>query len=295
MEFRSLNEFTLDRLAALWNDGFAGYFVDATTTPEGFLRRFAVEQLSLDLSFAAVLNGEPIGFVLSGARTIQGRKLAWNGGTGIVPARRGQGVGKAMIAEALRRYEAASVGLATLEAISANEAAIALYERMGYRTMDRLKIFQHGGELTADAFGAPGAAPIAVRRGPAHELARLACYDWMAPWQTQWMHPANAEAAIAYDEQGRPLGYALFKTARDEEGKPASIALFQCRAAASREDAGAVVGALLSDVFPPGQTIARRTLNLPASHDDAVRALEQAGFTLALEQVYMTRSLPESR
>ncbi|MBB6670357.1 GNAT family N-acetyltransferase [Cohnella nanjingensis] len=296
MEFKSLRDYTLDQLAVMWNEGFTGYFVDATQSPEGFLRRFAAEHLSLDLSFAAVLEGKPVGFVLSGARAIGGTKTAWNGGTGIAPAYRGQGIGKLMIAEALRRYAAHGVGLATLEAIAANAPAIALYERMGYRTINRLKILQQTGELPAVTFAAAGTGPFRVQLGTAPDVRGLSFYDHSAPWQTQWANLTNAESAILYDDQDRPLGYALFKLAYDEHGNPASASLFQCRADERREDAGAIVRHLLAAVFPPHPSLTRRTMNLPASHAEAVQALEQAGFSLLMEQVQMTQPLsPEEQ
>ena len=35
----------------------------------------------------------PIGFVLQGIREVDGQKIAWNGGTGIIPKYRGKKLG----------------------------------------------------------------------------------------------------------------------------------------------------------------------------------------------------------
>ncbi|MGH9881544.1 MAG: GNAT family N-acetyltransferase, partial [Pyrinomonadaceae bacterium] len=45
-------------------------------------------------SFIAFVEGKPVGFLLNGIRNNSGGKFAWNGGTAVVPAFRGKGVGR---------------------------------------------------------------------------------------------------------------------------------------------------------------------------------------------------------
>lgn len=46
--------------------------------------------IPLENSLAIYVDGEPAGFVMNGVRDVDGKKLAWNGGTGIAPVFRGQ-------------------------------------------------------------------------------------------------------------------------------------------------------------------------------------------------------------
>ncbi len=51
-----------------------------------------MEGLSAELSIIAFQDEQPVGIALSGLRTIDGKKVAWNGGTGVAVPLRSQGV-----------------------------------------------------------------------------------------------------------------------------------------------------------------------------------------------------------
>lgn len=93
MIFKNMSELSAEDLVALWNKGFEGYFLNSTLDLSKFMARTVHEGLSLEHSLVMFENKEPIGFVMNGFRTIDGSKVAWNGGTGIVPDYRGEDSG----------------------------------------------------------------------------------------------------------------------------------------------------------------------------------------------------------
>ncbi|WP_126428998.1 hypothetical protein [Brevibacillus marinus] len=59
IQLKRLRECTLDEAVAAWNSGFAGYYVDVSTTADKFLNRMYREDLSASLSIVAWVDGKP--------------------------------------------------------------------------------------------------------------------------------------------------------------------------------------------------------------------------------------------
>lgn len=285
---KPLSQCTFDEAVKVWNEGFQGYFFDMTSTMNTYLHRLAKEEVSPQLSVVAWADGLPVGFVMNGIRNIQGKKVAWNGGTGVIPAFRRKGVAQELMDATMEIYRKEGVQVATLEAISHNQAAISLYKRLGYTITDHLVFLRHKGSYPLSS--GMREEGYHLSRGPAHELSRLPMYRSLAPWQNQWASLPDGEAIIAHDPMGKALGYALIKRAFDEEGNLSSIGLYQCEVAADREDADAISRFLLTESFAPlDQTLLRSTVNLPVSNQRVYTMLKEAGFDLFIEQVHMMK------
>src|SRR6185295_9393834 len=115
LEFRRMSTCSFQTAVEVWNEGFQGYAIDLTLSLDSFLSRLTANGISPDHSFVAFNEGAPVGFVLTALRTEGDLKLAWNGGTGVIPAMRGKGVGKALIDAAIELYETELVDVALLE------------------------------------------------------------------------------------------------------------------------------------------------------------------------------------
>lgn len=284
---------TFAEVTKAWNRGFEGYFVPVTMTEETLVQRLGAEGYSLSLSVVAFDGQEPIGLVASGLRTVNGRQLAWNGGTGVATAYRRQGIGRRLMQATLDNYREAGVDIATLEAISQNDKAIALYQQLGYDLVDRLLFWQRTEGLSADAFGVTSDSPYRVRRILTQQVAGISFYQADVPWQNQWQSLRDGEALLVEDGQEQPVGYALFKRMVDETGKVAAIVLRQCVAKPGHPDAERILAVALTHVYAPYTLECRRsTFNLPASQEKLLRILERAGFgPSGTEQVYMIKKM----
>ncbi|CAG7622748.1 hypothetical protein PAESOLCIP111_02440 [Paenibacillus solanacearum] len=284
---RRLSQCTLEEALEAWNKGFEGYFIDATMTLDAFLARMASEGLSPALSVIAFIDGKPSGIVLNGIRTIRGKRVSWNGGTGVAPAFRGQGLGKKLIQASLDIYREEQVNTATLEAIQANVPAIELYQRMGYCIVDRLAILQHKGmcELPAEEL-----APYTVVKAKPQELVRVPFYEPMTAWQTQWPSVRDGESLILADSSGQEVAYCLYRRGFDASGAHVSTTLFQCEVKPDRPDRETLLRCALAHALGSPRELTRRAFNMLRGHD-AVRLLLGAGFEQTSEQVMMTRAI----
>lgn len=289
---KRLSHCSFAEATAIWNNGFAGYFVDAAMSEERFVARLGLEGIYPSLSLVAYVDEEPAGMVLSGIRMIQGKKVAWNGGTCVATAFRGQGVAKALMEAAMQVYQEEGVEVATLEAFRQNERAISLYERMGYQVRDHLLFLTRTEDFAStDPFFQMNAPYVGIKGVPA-DVQLLPFYQAMAPWQTQWSGIHDGESVVVTDSRGEVVGYALYKRIFDEAGGVAAITLFQCAAAPEREDAEEIIRYTLTRVFAPESKVGRRgTFNFPASQELVVHILEEAGFVPSIEQVYMVKML----
>lgn len=290
---KRMSDCTIAEITKAWNRGFEGYFFPITMTEESIVQRLGAEGYTISLSVVAYDGDEPIGLVASGLRTVNGRKVAWNGGTGVATQYRRKGVGRQLMQATLELYREAGVEDATLEAISKNEKAIALYQQLGYEVVDRLLFWQHTGPLAPDAFGVQRTESYRVRTGIAQEAALLPFYQADAPWQNQWMSLRDSEVILIDDLEGQTVGYAMYKRTLNEEGNVAAITLRQCAAKPDHPDAENILRLALSKLYAPHALDCRRTtFNLPATEKRLLEILESAGFGPSeTEQVYMVKKL----
>ncbi|NTU21625.1 GNAT family N-acetyltransferase [Brevibacillus sp. HB1.2] len=294
---KRMSDCTFAEVTKAWNRGFEGYFIEFTMTEEMLVQRLGGEGYVLSLSVVAFDGTEPIGVVASGMRTIAGRKVAWNGGTGVATEYRRQGVGKQLIEATLDLYREAGVEVATLEALSQNTKAIALYEQKGYDVVDRLLFLQQSGPLAENAFQTNVQADYRVRRILAPEVAMLPFYVTDVPWQNYWLNLRDAQAVLIEDREGQAVGYAMYKCSINEEGKVSGIVLRQCVAQPEHPDAQDILKTALAHVYGPlAHDCRRSTFNLRAADTLLVESLQAAGFSPSeTEQVFMIKQMEAAK
>ena len=291
-EIRRLSDCSFAEAVQIWNEGFQGYFVDMTLSLDRYLSRLQRDALSPEFSLLAFCDGMPAGFLLNGIRTSAGRKLAWNGGTGVSPQFRGRGVGKALMRATVDLYREQGIEIATLEAISENEPAISLYKQFEYRIVDRLVFLQHDGELNERAFAQLSSHSYSAAQVAPYLVGQLEFYQELAPWQAHWQNFArdNGAALLVSDAAGAAVGYALYKNKCDEKGRTVDIALYQCVAGPGSDGAAILSCAMRSLYAPLDLACTRSTYNFSKSNEVAQKMLLEAGFTGFIEQVHMVRT-----
>lgn len=291
IEIKRLKSCTLEQAVTAWNTGFEGYYFDATMTVDHFTTRLIMEGLSPELSVVAFVEGEPAGLVLSGIREICGKKVAWNGGTGVASKFRRMGVGKALVQASLEVYEEQGVDIATLEAIQDNRKAIELYRQSGYEITDHLVYFTHEGVFARPPFPRAETEPYRSRRGLAQDVRRLPFYQAMGPWQTQWPSARDGESVIVHTADGEEIAYAVYKRTFQGDGSQTGVVLYQIGWHPNRFelDADDVIRFTLQQVFAPELSLRRTVVNLTSSHVLVTEALQEAGFRVHSEQVGMVR------
>lgn len=278
--FKKLTECTIQEVVTAWNRGFEGYFVKIDMTPELFFNRLVNEGLSLNHSIVGFDSNEPIAIVMNGFRTINGKKTAWNGGTGIGADYRGAGVSKLLMEETLKIYREEGVEAATLEAIKENERAIRLYQNFGYEITDSLVYLSGALKVTT-------MTSIQKDSIRPEQLPLLPFYKEELPWQCQWQSVKSGEAQVYYDEAGNPLGYSLFKRVWSENGQLEKVFLYQL------ELLGNVSGETIDGIFAMITDFADVAVNIMTINasitNPAIQYLLEHGFNKTTQQVQMVR------
>jgi GNAT superfamily N-acetyltransferase len=120
---------TMAELAEHFTAGYEGYFTPVNV--DEATMRYMVEAWDIDLARSRAVPG--IGVCNLAVRDARG----WIGGLGVVPAERRNGVGRALMEAVL---DVAPL-LVTLEVIEQNEAAISLYEALGFERTRVLEVW----------------------------------------------------------------------------------------------------------------------------------------------------------
>jgi ribosomal protein S18 acetylase RimI-like enzyme len=286
--FKKVSECTFAETVQIWNEGFAGYYVNLTMNTSSFLNKLSVEGLSPELSFVAYIDGEPAGFLLNGVRMIDGKKVAWNGGTGVAERFRGQGVGKALMEHALEIYRQEQVEIATLEAFVQNDRAIGLYKKVGYEIVDILAVYAHEGQCEVDPFRWLVKGEYLSERSQPQAVKSLPFYQSMGPWQTT-ADTARGESLIVYSPEGDAVGYALYHRILDETGTPVRVTLQQLGWDPFYTNVSDLIRFILAEVFHFELPIQRGTHVFPRTYQKVLRMLEGAGFACKSELVQMMK------
>jgi ribosomal protein S18 acetylase RimI-like enzyme len=260
IELRPAAERSAAELAELFTAGYAGYQFPIHLDEAAFTAMAAVSDFDLELSRVAFRGDAPVGIVALAVRDDQG----WIGGLGVVAEERRRGIGRALMEAVLDGAAAAGVREVSLEVLEPNHAAIALYDRLGFRTTRFLEVW------TLD--GAPGGSEAAVADvGAAHAWIRANRRE-REPWQ-------RSDASVA-NMEGRPDALTL-----GDEGavlyRSVGEALTVLQLAARTPEAAA---ALLNALRARGTTV--RFVNVPEG-DVASTALRGLGGRLEARQLEM--------
>ncbi len=290
LEIRSLGDCTIREITEQWNTGFQQYVDDSnmSRTIVQMSSRIGRMNIHPELSVAAYIEGVPAGFVMIGLAQANGRKLAWNGGTGVNPSFRGLSISKLLLGEAIRRTEAGAHSL-SLETRVENERAIRAYEKVGFRIEDTMHIMRKEGGFTTIPFvrshgGHYDAIPSTPKR-----VGQLSFYaSSKNAWKLEWFVNESCEAIIAADHRGEPAGYALFKRSLNSDGELVGVELIQCEADPRRSDSSDVVRFMLGDLFSPlAPCKVRSAYYLREKNTAALEAVREAGFQTVMAEHLM--------
>lgn len=128
---------------------FEGYFVQMPSDIDYWRHRFKGARVDFEFSFGAFKEGELVGFIINGIDQLAGKLTAFNTGTGVVPAFRGQQLVDRLYAFALPFFEEKGITNCALEVIQENARAIKVYERIGFSKKRALLSFK--GALTTSS------------------------------------------------------------------------------------------------------------------------------------------------
>lgn len=149
MKIITLDGIPLSDLTACFNEAFSDYFMKFNATESYLEERWKGAGIDFSLSTGVMDDGKLVGFIVNGVRDWNGLKTAFNGGTGVVPSHRGNGLTEKMYQFLAPKFSENGIQALTLEVIQENELAIHVYEKVGLKI--RRGLYCYGGELKVKA------------------------------------------------------------------------------------------------------------------------------------------------
>jgi GNAT superfamily N-acetyltransferase len=137
IELRSARSLEPGERAELFNAAYEGYVVPFRVDEAMLAFMDDAFDINVDASRIAVRDQAPIGLANLGLRGEDG----WIGGVGVVPAARRSGVGETLVRALHEQARERGIRRVWLEVIVENTGALALYERLGYRTVRDVEVW----------------------------------------------------------------------------------------------------------------------------------------------------------
>jgi len=123
-------------------EAFSDYLVPLRMTEPQFENHLAQNAVDIRRSVGAFSDGKLVGYTLNGFGSWKGKKTAYDAGTGVIPAYRRQGIGKAMFKFLLPYFKTQGIEQMLLEVICNNEKAVRLYRNLGFEVTRKLLFFE---------------------------------------------------------------------------------------------------------------------------------------------------------
>jgi len=143
---KNLKGIPLEKIVDCLVIAFDGYFVKMPSDVGYWRTRYKGARVDWELSFGAFKEDQLVGFIINGVDFLDDKLTAFNTGTGVIPAFRGQQVVDRLYAFAIPFFEEKGITNCALEVIQENARAIRVYERIGFAKKRGLLCYK--GELT---------------------------------------------------------------------------------------------------------------------------------------------------
>lgn len=207
MTFRSLQNIPISTLAATFNYAFSDYLVPLHLSEAQLENKIISDGVRLELSAGAFEGDHLIGFILHGFDIVDGRRILYNAGTGVIPEKRGQKITARLFEFILPTLRAENVKRVQLEVIHGNQPAIKTYQSIGFEVVRELDCFK---------------GTVASQNTSGFNIRGLGLYDWPLmrsfwDWQPSWQNSVRALENVkdtnisigAFDGENL-IGYLLY-------------------------------------------------------------------------------------
>ena len=290
LSIRSLKDISPLKIAEAFESAFADYAVsfDKQELFAIWIRR----GLNNTLSFAAFEDNRTdedsriVGFTLNGIGYFNGILSAYDTGTGVVKAYRGQGLSKEIFMHALPYLKEVGIQQYVLEVMMDNEPALAVYKDMGFevsRTFNCYKcsdvdVLIHALEVGSDT----KLQDVCIQQASVESVSKLDAFiDFNPSWQNSFESLIRADedvSCLTAMHQGEVIGYCVFDPVSGD---------LSCLAV-KREFRGQGIGSILLRVmvrYVENDSV--KCLNVGGSCSGISSFLEKRGFDLLCQQYEM--------
>ena len=142
MEIKTLENVNKTEILNVFNHSFSDYFIPFKLSKEQLASKMLADKTDLNLSVGVFEEGVLIAFILHGLDIVNSQKVVYNGGTGVIPEKRGLGLTKQMYSFIIPYLEERGIDKLILEVINENIQAIKSYEKSGFITKRELVCYE---------------------------------------------------------------------------------------------------------------------------------------------------------
>jgi ribosomal protein S18 acetylase RimI-like enzyme len=213
----SLSGTPVEKIHEAFTDAFSEYEVKLDMPLEKLVEMMKTRDLNPDFSVGCFDGDLLVGFILTGYREINGQKLCYDGGTGVIKAYQRKGIGEMLLKELLLILREKQVDRFVLEVLENNTPAIKLYEKHGFvktRKLECFEIEKHELHTVPDrGFGITVTNPATLIQN--EEIYRLYPPTWQNEIQSV-LNVGENYTCVSLSCTGKILGYGfIHKTKGD--------------------------------------------------------------------------------
>jgi ribosomal protein S18 acetylase RimI-like enzyme len=141
-QIRTLTGMPVEQIHEAFLDAFSEYEVKLDMSLEKLVEMMKTRDLNPDYSVGCFDDDLLVGFILTGYREINGLKVCYDGGTGVIKAYQRKGIGEMLLKEILQFLKEKGISRFVLEVLENNTPAIKLYEKQGFAKTRKLECFE---------------------------------------------------------------------------------------------------------------------------------------------------------
>lgn len=142
IEFKSLKGISTSQILETFNESFSDYLVPMKLNLEQLETKLYTENINWDFSIGVFFNQDLVGLILHFDDFEKGKKLLYNGGTGVIPSQRGNRLTQKMYEHFIPIFQENGIEEVVLEVLAENEKAVKSYHKTGFETERIVKCFK---------------------------------------------------------------------------------------------------------------------------------------------------------
>lgn len=178
LTFDTIEHISLDEIVNVFSHSYMNYYVEMPNRAKYWKKKWTINRVRYDLSIGTFDEANNlIAFMIIGVDERNGKKVAFNAGTGVIPTFRGQKLVKQMYQFAIPLFKENGIEELALEVINKNIKAIKAYQSVGFRIEKLYQCFRSTDDILP-TFIAYRSQRVKLPNWKAYETFTIEDYCW---------------------------------------------------------------------------------------------------------------------